>query len=158
MTRSRFRRWIRLEWFGLPFYFDHCWRVLTEVYRQDPRQLKVSISVPSFGFSLWLLADPSAYDSPGYRYLMPLLPPHILSAVFALHGLGLVWRVLSLSRQMGWSILFGVGGMFLYFGYPLCVWWDIERITGPGIGMLGWGVVSAWITTRIGSGEDRSGP
>lgn len=164
-TKARFsglfcafvRHWMRLEWFGWRFYLTHLCGFTKALSLGDPGQLRWWLSIPSYGIAFWLWSDAVAYANAGFKHIAELMSENVLGAVFMLHAVGTHWRVYSLSRGIGWSSFFGVLGMLLYFGYPIFVWLDLDRLTGQGICMFGWGCVATFVTARIGNGEDRSG-
>lgn len=152
------RHWTTFEWHGWSFYVPHWWRVTVETWFQDPRQLRVASSLPSWGLGWWLWIEPNPFVRPGFVYIEPWIGDNTLATMFFVHAVGMVWRVYALSSSMLWSSFFGMLGIALYIGYPLLIWMGLHYPTGAGFAMMAWGLVQVWILSRIGNGEDRSRP
>lgn len=152
------RSYWRLEWLGWEFYRRHLIGVTVSTWKADLRPLRALLSIPSFLVALFLLMPDVAYDFPGFGLISDWIPENVLASAFALHGFGMLWRMYAPSRQPVWTCFFGALGIALYVGFPLGVFFDLQRVTVLGISMFGWAFACFWIVARVGDGEDRSGP
>lgn len=142
--------WTRFEWRGSAFYRAHLHRVHT-AWQADPLfwvRVLLVLSSTATATALWWPNDMFARAA-GYHYIRNMITENALGSVFCIHAVGLIWRLYAVRRRFAWTAFFGVVGMIVYFGVPICVYLDLGQITMAGISMMSLGA-GCWLLVAKG--------
>jgi hypothetical protein len=123
---------------------------ITILRNADTVTIRVLLALASLGFASCLLLGDNVMLRPGYHLMRKVGNEVVWSALFALHFVGVLWRVYDPRERIGWALLVNAFGFVLWAVMTLCLNLALGSVT-PGTA-LEWTLVcaSGWALYRTG--------
>lgn len=94
----------------------YCWVMFNRVFFQaDTTTIRLILANGSFVWAFSLLLDPHAFDRRVYTLMDSLAPQPVWMVLFALHFMGVYWRLLDVKARIWWALAVNGLGFALWF-------------------------------------------